>query len=216
MPIMNNFMPARPMMGGLGVPGQMGQNTVMPSRPMFGNGPVGLPTPMRGTALQGPQVPGLTGPINGGTNPLQSPALNSNINLGSSNPMLSQVLNSIGQVPVQSIGGYGSTPPAVPSNFGNPFGGGAGGPMPPMGGAYAPGGLNMSVNPFQMGGSQQNSMTGQPGMGPQNGQQMAPQGPMPPMGGMYGGMTAPQRPMGMIPMTGPQGASSFGARFPSQ
>ena len=202
MPIMNNFMPARPMMGGLGVPGQMGQNTVMPSRPMFGNGPVGLPTPMRGTALQGPQVPGLTGPINGGTNPLQSPALNSNINLGSSNPMLLQALNSIGQVPVQSIGLPQNNTPWMNE--------------PGMGGAYAPGGLNMSVNPFQMGGGQQNSMTGQPGMGPQNGQQMAPQGPMSPMGGMYGGMTAPQRPMGMIPMTGPQGASSFDARFPSQ
>jgi hypothetical protein len=155
MPIMNNFMPARPMMGGLGVPGQMGQNTVMPSRPMFGNGPVGLPTPMRGTALQGPQVPGLTGPINGGTNPLQSPALN---------PW---------QQPANNI-------------------------IPQMG------------SPVNLG------LTGQPGMGPQNGQQMAPQGPMSPMGGMYGGMTAPQRPMGMIPMTGPQGASSFDARFPSQ
>jgi hypothetical protein len=189
----NNF---RPMMGGLGVPGQMGQNTVMPSRPMFGNGPVGLPTPMRGTALQGPQVPGLTGPINGGTNPLQSPALQPPAGM-----------NAPG---VNMYTGAGVTPGMI--NYLNQMNG------PVMGNANGstPGMYNGTP---QMGGPVNlgtPGLTGQPGMGPQNGQQMAPQGPMSPMGGMYGGMTAPQRPMGMIPMTGPQGASSFDARFPSQ
>lgn len=149
------------MMGGPQMAGQGGNivsnnlmNNFANNRPMWGNGAPGLPQqmpqvmpPMQGTAIQGPQVSGLTGPINGGTNPLQSGALSSNQFVNS----LQAAMNAKQQ---QLLGGQASNP-GLTSMMGQ---------LANLGGQTGPG------NPG-LGG-----YLGGPGVQMPGGAQMAPQG----------------------------------------
>lgn len=216
------------MMGGPQMAGQGGNivsnnlmNNFANNRPMWGNGAPGLPQqmpqvmpPMQGTAIQGPQVSGLTGPINGGTNPLQSGALSSNQFVNSlqaaMNAKQQQLLGGqfgnpgltsmIGQLPsmmgqLANLGGQ-----AGPGNPG--LGGYLGGP-----GVQMPGGAQMAPQGYGMAGGQGNFLA------------LPNQG----IGAGGGGMQAINRPQSMMSpgatFGGGQGVvapniSGMGGRYP--